>query len=214
MRRVPAPLAARLYAAAGPIADRGLDETKIEDIATATGVPKATLYYYFTGKDEILAFLLSEMLTLMEGEVAVAVAAPDSARERLAAVVRAQLIVMFDHPDICRALIGDLGRAGRVPEIADAIRNAFHQPVEQLLRDGQADGSLRFLDDPAGAATAVFGAVTMSGLAHLVQPDQADPHTVANAVLDALIAGVEAPPLEQTPRAARRQPRKRTPESR
>ncbi len=190
MRRLPAALARQVYAAATPIADHGLDQTKIEDIADATGVPKATLYYYFDGKEQILAFLLAEMLSIAEGEVAVAAAAPGPARERLTAVVEAQVKAMFDHPAICRALIGELGRAGRVPEIATAIRSAFHVPVERLLREGEEDGSLRHLGDPAGAASAIFGAVTLSALDHLVGHDNPDPHAVASATLDVLLNGL------------------------
>ncbi len=49
-------IADRLPAAAALSAERGLNDTKIEDVAAATGVPEATLYYYFAGKEDILAF--------------------------------------------------------------------------------------------------------------------------------------------------------------
>ena len=49
----------------------------IEDVAAATGVAKATLYYYFTGKEEILAFLLQDTLAHIADEVAIAVQQPD-----------------------------------------------------------------------------------------------------------------------------------------
>ena len=60
--RCPPACARRCSAAAELFADRGLDATKMEDIAAATGVPKATLYYYFEGKEDILAFLFAEIL--------------------------------------------------------------------------------------------------------------------------------------------------------
>lgn len=47
MRNVPAKLAAKLYGAADLIADKGIADAKIEEIADASGVPIATLYYYF-----------------------------------------------------------------------------------------------------------------------------------------------------------------------
>jgi AcrR family transcriptional regulator len=206
MRRLPATLARQIYAAAEPIADNGLDHTKIDDIADATGVPKATLYYYFSGKEEILSFLLADMLRLVEGEVAVAAAAAGSARDRLTAVVKAQVKAMFDHPAVCRALLGEFGRASSVPEIAAAIRGAFHIPIERLLREGERDGSLRHLEDPADAATAVFGAVTFNALNHLVEHDQADPQAVASAALDVLITGLRpagSAATSRSPRATR-----------
>ena len=54
MRKLPAKLASQLYGAAELIAERGLDGTKIEDIAEATGIPKATIYYHLDGKNGVL----------------------------------------------------------------------------------------------------------------------------------------------------------------
>ena len=47
MREIPSQIADRLSAAAELFAERGLNDTKIEDIAAATGIAKATLYYYY-----------------------------------------------------------------------------------------------------------------------------------------------------------------------
>ena len=194
IRPVPAALAGRLYAAAGLIAERGLDDTKIEDIAEATGVPKATLYYYFPGKQEILAFLLGDMLTLMADEVAVAAEQPGTALERLEAVVAAQLRVMMQHPGACQALIGDLGRAGRLPDITEALISAFHRPVEQLLRAGASDKSLRAVDDPEAAASTIFGAVTITGLSQLIRGGEADADVIAGRIMDVVLHGVAPTP--------------------
>ena len=62
MRELPTGMRVKVLAAAGLFAEYGLDATKMEDIAAATGVPKATLYYYFAGKEDILTFLFSEIL--------------------------------------------------------------------------------------------------------------------------------------------------------
>lgn len=62
MRELPAGMRVKMLAAAELFAEFGLDATKMEDIAAATGVPKATLYYYFAGKEDILTFLFNEIL--------------------------------------------------------------------------------------------------------------------------------------------------------
>lgn len=167
MRDVPAAIAAKLPAAASVIAERGLDDTKIEDLATAAGVPKATLYYYFAGKQEILAYLLRDLLHRLHDEVTIATTAPSSCLERLTSVMGAQLTIMSEQPDVCRALVGDLGRAARMPEVTAMIDRAFIDPVEQLLREGEAEGSFRPDPDARATATAIFGALSMTGLAHL-----------------------------------------------
>lgn len=167
MRDVPAAIAAKLPQAAAVIAERGLDDTKIEDLAAAAGVPKATLYYYFAGKQEILAYLLRDLLHRLHDEVTIATSAPGGCLDRLTSVMGAQLTIMAEQPDVCRALVGDLGRAARMPEVAAMIDKAFIDPVEQLLREGEADGSFRSDTDARATATAIFGALSMTGLAHL-----------------------------------------------
>lgn len=193
MRPVPTQLAAKLYRAGELLADQGLDNTKIEEIAEVTGVPKATLYYYFAGKEEVLAFLFHDFLSLVAGDVAVAADAPASGAARLRTVIEAQLRLMFEHPAVCRALIGDLGRAGRLPEIAAAINDAFYAPLERLLAEGASDGSLREVEDTVGAAATIFGAVTMAGLGTLVTAPDTDVDQIVETVQSVLLTGLTAP---------------------
>ena len=194
MRQVPAQLASKLYGAAELIAERGLADAKIDEIADSAGIPKATLYYYFSGKEEILAFLLNDMLELITGEVGNAVKSPGTARERLEAVAEAQLKVMMEHPAVCQALVGDLGRATRLPELAIALQAAFHQPIEELLADGVTDGSLRQVADPGTVALGIFGAITVAGLSAAVEgltdtPAEESARGAA-AICDLLLAGL------------------------
>ncbi len=193
-RKLPAKLASQLYGAAELIAERGLDGTKIEDIAEVTGIPKATIYYHLDGKNAVLEFLLGDLLDLIAGAVGVAVASAEDARTRLEAAAAAQLGVMLEHPFLCRALVGDLGRATRLPELAGALRAAFYEPIKQLLADGVADGSLRQVSDPSAVATGVFGAITVAGLSAAVDGPSDDPSSdasrLAAAICELLLDGL------------------------
>ena len=190
MRTVPSQTAAKLGAAAELFAEHGVDQTKIEDIAAATGIPKATLYYYFAGKEEILAFLFRDVLGRVSDEVAIAVQSDRPGAVRLGEVIRAQLRVMAEQPAVCRALVGELGRAGRIPEIAAMIHAAYYQPVQALLAEGVADGSLRPVPDPGSVAMALFGAVTISALSYLVTDQPLDEERIGGAVITTLLDGL------------------------
>ncbi|HVV36090.1 MAG TPA: TetR/AcrR family transcriptional regulator [Acidimicrobiales bacterium] len=178
--------------AANLIATRGLADTKIEDLAEATGIPKATLYYYFSGKEEILVFLLRDYLALVAGAVDIAAESEGSAAVRLGAVVRAQLDVLAEAPSVALALISDLGRATRMPELADALVSAYYAPVERLLREGAEDGSLRAVDDPAATSMAIFGAATVVGLHQLMAGTPLDAAPLATEVTAFVLHGVSA----------------------
>ncbi|MGX5653204.1 TetR/AcrR family transcriptional regulator [Geodermatophilus nigrescens] len=192
MREVPVQIAARLPAAAELFADRGVEHTKMEDVAAATGVPKATLYYYFSGKEEILAFLFQDVLRHVADQVAIAATGGGSARERLVGVVRAQLAAMSEQPAVCRALTGELSRAGRVPALAAAIQAAYHAPVVELLRQGAEDGSLARVADTDAAALMVFGAVTVTGLSHLIAGGTIGVDEATGALVAVLLDGLGA----------------------
>jgi len=191
MRAVPDSIAEGLERAAAVFADRGFDQTRIEDLAEATGVPRATLYYYFTGKEDILAWLLRRMLAANAEAVAGAAAGPGSARERLEAVVLAKLEVSARNPDACRALWADFGRAGRIPDLAAAVQAGWHAPVRRLLADGEADGSLRPVADPETTAAAIYGAVTIAAAHYLFADNRLDAQRVAAALCPLLFKGLE-----------------------
>ncbi len=170
MRGMPRGMREKVLSASELFADHGLDATKMEDIAAATGVPKATLYYHFEGKEAILAFLFTEVLDELEAAVGAATRTGGSAAERLHAVVIAHLGVISAFPAASRALQFDLGRAARLPAIADRVEAAFLGPVRSLLVEGGTDGSLRPTDHPGLVATAILGTIVTTGIGALSAP--------------------------------------------
>lgn len=178
---------------AAVFAGRSFDAVRMEDLAAATGVPRATLYYHFSGKEAVLEWLLRSTLDDLARAVgAAAVESPGDARQRLERVVRAVLALMGRRPAACRVLIADLGRAGRLPDIAEGLTEAFYAPVTRLLEAGAADGSLRPVTDPGRVASAVFGAVTIPAFQSLVVDPVFAEAAVGTAVVDLVFAGLEA----------------------
>jgi AcrR family transcriptional regulator len=162
MRSVPESMANKLMSAAGEFV-ASWDDVRIDDIAAASGVPRATLYYYFSSKENVLAFLLRRMLDQLTDAVADADDDSLAIPERLAAVVRAQLAHLAEYPAPAQPLTSNLGKAGKLPDIAAAISTSFHEPARRLLALGASDGSFRKVDSEL-AATALYGAVTVVGL--------------------------------------------------
>lgn len=190
MRPIPDQIATRILDAAELFAERGLDDTKMEDIAAATGVPKATLYYYFDGKADILAFLFRTVLDEVRTAVTTAAAGRGSAAERLRRVIVAHLEVFRRLPMASRALQFDLGRAARVPELATRADASFVAPVRELLAEGARDGSLRPVPHPAITALVIMGAITTTGMNVLAMDSTRSVRTVANVVAAVVLDGL------------------------
>lgn len=192
MRSLPPAMREKVLAAAELFADSGLDATKMEDIAAATGVPKATLYYYFAGKEDILAFLFHEVLDEVARAVDGAVRSGGTAADRLRAVVIAHLGVIQEYPAASRALQFDLGRAARIPLINERIEAAFRAPVRQLLDDGAEDGSLRRVEHPGVMAVAILGVVTTVGINTISLDPTRSVDETADDVIGFVLRGVQA----------------------
>ena len=148
------------------------------------------MYYYFAGKEDILAFLMEDALREITADVAAVVHSDGTGAQRLGGVISAQLRVMAHRPAVCRALIGELGRAARIPVIADMISTAYLEPVEKLLIAGADDGSLVAQHDPRSAAIALFGAVTTSALTYLISDNTIDEALVARTIQSILFEGL------------------------
>src|SRR5690606_6295062 len=146
MREVTESIAEALPKAAAVFASRGLDGTRMEDIVEASGVPRPTLYYRFASKEEILAWLLQRLLRALSIEIGGIVDRDEPARDRLRQVIAAYLQLFADHTQLCTVLLTELGRITRIPQLADAIWAAFHEPLGKVLDAGERDGSMQASD--------------------------------------------------------------------
>ena len=181
MTDVPKELGQKILAAAESYG-ASFDDVTMDEIATATGVPRATLYYHFRSKEQVLAFLLTSMLADIATSVEAAASTGEDTRTRLINVVRAQLGAMATRPATSQLLVANLGRAGKLPDIAAGIDRAFQAPVRQILTQGVHTGEIRTVD-PDPTATAIFGAVTVVGLHSLMLHGHLD----VDKSLDALV---------------------------
>lgn len=187
-RQLPDRLRERIGLAAQVFAARGLEATRIEDVAKATGIPRATLYYYFPGKEHILAHLLRQTLMDMTVRLEAAVAMPGTGRQRLERLVHEHLAFIASHGPTYRLLFAELGKAARLIDIAAGVDRAVLGPLRVALRGGVEDRTL-LVDDVAVAASVVYGAVLVAGMEILLRgtPDAA---RTADAVLGVVLSGI------------------------
>ena len=184
-------LAAKLLGAADAYS-ASFDDVRMDDIANASGIPRATLYYYFSGKDDLLAFLLGTMLADLRVAVSGAVLSAGDTRSRLEAVVRAQLGHLGANPFIGQLLLANLGKAGKLPDIAAGINDGFHAPVREILADGVQEGVLVGLD-PDITAAALYGAVTVVGLRSLLTQGLIEVDRITDSLFPLFWSGIARP---------------------
>ena len=186
--KVPPPeLAERLWAVGDQILAPGTD-MKIDELAALAGVPRATLYYYFSGKDDVFAFLLSQKLERGTAAVAEAVSQSGDAVTRLRAVLRAMLRTLAANPELCMRLLGAAIDQGNGGQLMDEIERTLMAPVRELLTEAHNDGELDVLDAP-DTTLAMMGAISIVAMVRTAN-GTFDPDTVAETIIPLFLNGL------------------------
>lgn len=148
---------------------------RLEDVARLVGASRATLYYYFSGREDLLSFLLGAH-TRQGAEIVRASVNPDEEPEpRLRAMVAALAEHLGRHPGTCAGLLGALGGSGRMGEVLEANDLRIAGPLRELLAEGR-NASAFTVDNPADAANAILGALLLAVLGRSMSgADPADP---------------------------------------
>jgi AcrR family transcriptional regulator len=177
-----------LRAASRVFRRRGLAAAGMREIAEEADVSPGILYYYFSGKDEILLFCQERTLEHMLAAVEAARALPSSSAERLRGVLQAHVHAMLDELEGATAHleVEALPEAMRGPVMEK--RDRYERAVRALVAEGIKRGEFAKAD-AALVTRAMLGAVNWS--ARWYRPD--GPQTsaeVARALSDYLVKGL------------------------
>ncbi len=189
MKRPPEDLAEKLYGLSEELLDQGLD-IRIDDVAKAADVPRATLYYYFSGKEDLVSFLMAEKADRMGAAVQKALAAGGSVTDRLEGVVAAMIDAMAEAPSLCMNLLAAMGRGGSLAELILSAERAAFVPIRELLLEGRATGDLE-LD---AACAAIGGAVLLATLRDYVSNGEIRADALKATLVPQLVRGLTSSP--------------------
>lgn len=188
MKTPPAELTERLLQVSDQLEGTEFDVT-IDEVAKLADVPRATLYYYFSGKDDLIAFFLNAKFSLVREAIASAAASEGTVSERLARAMTAILESLEAHPPLCTELPIAVKRAGNMGEVMANADRVIMTPMRELLIEGRATGELH-VDDVELTATALMGALHFVGMMHLATTGHFDAQATAKSLVPQLINGL------------------------
>lgn len=135
-------------------ASRGYERTKIQDIASASGLSLGTLYSVFDGKAGILAAIHDERLGELFLLVGGAMSSEHRAVDRLLSGNRSFIAWLTEHPDFLRIHLGSRAWAFNPEPAAEGQVSAWRRGIDliamvvgEAMRDGDAQAG-----DPVLAA--------------------------------------------------------------
>jgi AcrR family transcriptional regulator len=172
-------------------AERGYDAVRIEDVARAAGVSRATFYNHFSEREQILAALFERLLGA-DGEPA----APDAAEPPLDAVrttVRETIRRMLEQEELARFVYSLPVRheslvRGDVPSTPAAFRS-----IHRLLAQAAERGELRG-DVPLDLLCVHVHGALESAMRAWAEGRADDPAARADVLVDLALNGIRARP--------------------
>lgn len=147
-----------LAAASRVFRRKGFAATGMRDVAAELGMTAGNLYYYFAGKEEILAFCQEATLDALLAGAAEIAALDLPADERLARLVAAHVTCLNETwpGSLAHLEIEALTPERRAPLAAK--RRRYERTIADLVAAGAARGELRAVD-PRLATLALLGAL-------------------------------------------------------
>src|SRR6267143_4495042 len=159
---------ALLRAAARVFRRLGLSATGMREIAEEADLSPGNLYYYFSGKDEILLFCQERTLERLLAAAKEARSASGAYVERLRSVMSAHVHCMLDELEGATAhleveVLPEAMRSGIIEK-----RDAYERAVRSLVADGMKRGEFA-QTEPSLVTRAMLGAVNWT--ARWYRPD-------------------------------------------
>ncbi len=181
---------ALLEAAARAFERHGFAGATLERIAEEAGLSRVTLHRRGVSKDALLAELAARATEDYRRRMWPALTAEGSAAERLETALHALCEAAEAHMALLIALRAQSDAVFHRDEEEPMTRSVFTEPLERLLRDGAAEGSLD-VEDPVESATGLFNLVGWTYI-HLRTGHGWRPERATAATIDPVLNGLRA----------------------
>ena len=155
------------------MAQKGWNETSIDEITREAGVSRGLVSYHFKDKAELLSGVLARCREASADGLALAIRETNDPVERFRIVCRAALSLTRDDPTIYEIFLHFMASGRADPELGTQIRNlyrGFRDMTARAVRHGQDTGIFRYDLDPDAAAARHIGAMTGFALQWLLDP--------------------------------------------
>jgi AcrR family transcriptional regulator len=139
---------------------RGFAATRLEDVAEAAGVSKATIYLYFDSKAELFKAIVRDIASPRLGVIEGLIEAFDGGTVELIAGLHQNLSAIVGTPEIGAIIKIIMAEAGNFPDIAAFYRDeiAFRglRNVARIIQRGIDRGEFRPCDPLTTAQSVIF----------------------------------------------------------
>jgi TetR/AcrR family transcriptional regulator, fatty acid metabolism regulator protein len=182
-----------LQAAVKVFARKGYHGAKVSEIARRADVADGTIYLYFRNKEDILVSLFDQVMVEHLARAREELAAVEGAPARLRALAGHHLRVLGGNRDLAVVFQVELRQSTKFMErfTASWLQDYFAL-LDEVLAEGQREGSLRFDLPRKVAGKAFFGALDEMVTSWIVGGKDYDLPRRADTVVDLFLRGASA----------------------
>ncbi|HUA35145.1 MAG TPA: TetR/AcrR family transcriptional regulator [Candidatus Binataceae bacterium] len=148
--------------------ERGYDGSSLEQVASAAGITKASIYYHVRSKEELLARGVGRAFNALFASLEEPAATSGRAVDRLKFIVRRTIEITVERLDEVALLLSVRGNTRVEKRIVDRRREFDHR-VAAIMTAAQAARELRADIDPRLATRLLFG--MLNSITEWYRPD-------------------------------------------
>ena len=123
-------------------ADKGYEETSIEEITATVGVAKGTLYYHFSSKEEIFNFLIEEGMKLLKNSIDIKTEKVDNYIDKLKAIILIQIKVIVKYENLMTIVLSQVWGTEKRNNRCREYVFEYIKTIEEIVRKGIEKGEI------------------------------------------------------------------------
>ncbi len=139
-------------------AKKGYDATSIEEITSIVGIAKGTLYYHFSSKEEILAFLILEGMKLLKHSLELKARMANTFEEKIQAIILVEVKVVDKYENLINLVMNEFCGDGKRNESCRKCIYECVDVIENVLIEGIDKGEIKDCDTRT-TAFEIFGII-------------------------------------------------------
>ncbi|HWC18017.1 MAG TPA: TetR/AcrR family transcriptional regulator [Terriglobales bacterium] len=182
-----------IEAAIDVIAERGFHNSRVSDIAERANVADGTVYLYFKSKEQILMTALDSAFQGFYRQAQKELEQSSDATSKLRILARLHLRELSNHRSLAVVLQTELRQSAKfLAEFSQRELKGYFNLIREIIREGQAAGSIRGDISDKIAAACFFGALDELVTAWVLSTREHNLSSAADPVVDLLLSGMEA----------------------
>lgn len=170
-------------------AEKGYENTGIEEITSVAGYAKGSLYYHFGTKEDLFDMLLDEGMKLLNNSIEIKTRHCDNPLDKLKAIIMVQIKSVIRYEEFVTVVINNtLGNTPRTQKCQNAV-DSYIEKIKDVIQEG-IDKGIFYEGDAEGVALGIFGVNFSSILYRIKRNRNVTEDEIYKSYIEIVIRGI------------------------